>query len=95
MGVNRRVCFAPFLQLGGSIESSERCHPPYGRLRDECLNETLFLGLGHARVLLSVWRDDHNHVRLHGALRGLKPAKTAELARGMNDEHNTNPKVQP
>ncbi len=52
-----------------------------GRLRDECLNETLFRGLGHARAVLSAWRDDYNHVRPHGALRGLAPAEAAELAR--------------
>ncbi len=66
-----------------------------GRLRDECLNETLFRGLGHARAVLSAWRDDYNHVRPHGALRGLTPARAAELARGINGEHNANPGLQP
>ncbi len=66
-----------------------------GRLRDECLNETLFRSLGHARAVLSAWRDDYNHVRPHGALRGLTPARAAELARGINGEHNTNPGPQP
>ena len=28
-----------------------------GRLRDECLNETLFRGLGHAKAVLSAWRE--------------------------------------
>jgi putative transposase len=66
-----------------------------GRLRDECLNETLFRSLGHARAVLSAWRDDYNHVRPHGALHGLTPAMAAELARGMHGEHNTNPGPQP
>jgi putative transposase len=66
-----------------------------GRLRDERLNETLFRSLGHARTVLSAWRDDYNHVRPHGALSGLTPAKAAELARGMNGEHNFNPGLQP
>jgi putative transposase len=61
-----------------------------GRLRDECLNETLFRSLGHARAVLSAWRDDYNHVRPHGALRGLTPARAAELARRVDEEHNTN-----
>ena len=66
-----------------------------GRLRDECLNETLFRSLGHARAVLSAWRADYNHVRPHGGLGGLTPAKAAELARGTDGEHNTNPGLQP
>ncbi len=66
-----------------------------GRLRDECLNETLFRSLGHARAVLTAWRDDYNHVRPHGALRGLTPAKAAELACGINGEHNANPGLHP
>ncbi len=66
-----------------------------GRLRDECLNETLFRSLGHARTVLSAWRDDYNNVRPHGALRGLTPAKAAELARRVDEGHNTNLGLQP
>ena len=33
-----------------------------GRLRDELLNETLFISLAHARAALDVWRDDYNTV---------------------------------
>ena len=29
-----------------------------GRLRDECLNETLFTSLQHARIELTSWRED-------------------------------------
>jgi hypothetical protein len=32
--------------------------------------------------------------RPRGALRGLTPAMAAELARGINGEHNTNPGLQ-
>ena len=59
-----------------------------GRLRDECLNETLFRNLAHARAVLGAWRDDYNHVRPHGALGGLTPAEAAMLARITHDEHN-------
>ena len=38
------------------------------RLRDECLNETLFSSLADARELLVAWRDDYNQVRPHSAL---------------------------
>ena len=44
-----------------------------GRLRDECLNETLFTCLAHARIELVAWRDDYNHTRPHSSLNGLTP----------------------
>ncbi len=44
-----------------------------GRLRDECLNETLFSSLRHARIVLAAWRHDYNHVRPHSALDGKSP----------------------
>ena len=39
-----------------------------GRLRDELLNETLFLSLDHARELLAEWQDDYNTVRPHSGI---------------------------
>ncbi len=51
-----------------------------GRLRDECLNETLFTSLGHARAVLAAWRDDYNHVRPHSSLGGATPAEVAACA---------------
>ncbi|NIJ15292.1 transposase InsO family protein [Sphingobium vermicomposti] len=51
-----------------------------GRLRDECLNETLFTSLPHPRFVLDAWRHDYNHVRPHqppprrpGNLSGARP----------------------
>ncbi len=44
-----------------------------GRLRDECLNETLFTSVRHARIELALWKRDYNHVRPHSSLKGLKP----------------------
>ena len=38
-----------------------------GRLRDECLNETLFSSLPQARAVLEAWRADYNGVRPHSA----------------------------
>jgi len=46
-----------------------------GRLRDECLNETLFSSLRDARYELSRWREDYNQVRPHSALGNLSPAE--------------------
>jgi putative transposase len=48
-----------------------------GRLRDECLNETAFRSLGHARDLIAEWRDDYNGRRPHTSLGGLTPAEFA------------------
>jgi len=45
-----------------------------GRLRDECLNETLFTSLAQARAVLSAWQHDYNEVRPHSSLGGRTPA---------------------
>jgi hypothetical protein len=44
-----------------------------GRLRDECLNETLFISLDHARAMLAAWQRDYNEVRPHSAHAGRPP----------------------
>lgn len=38
-----------------------------GRLRDECLNETLFTSPWHARAVLASWQRDYNEIRPHSA----------------------------
>jgi len=38
-----------------------------GRLRDECLNETLCSSLSQARAVLASWQEDFNAVRPHSA----------------------------
>jgi putative transposase len=48
-----------------------------GRMRDEFLNETLFLGLGHAREKISAWVSDYNHRRPHSSLGYATPAEYA------------------
>lgn len=45
-----------------------------GRLRDELLNETVFVSLADARRRLSLWRYDYNNIRPHSALDGQSPA---------------------
>ena len=37
------------------------CESFNGRMRDELLNESLFLGLDHARSRIANWIDDYNH----------------------------------
>ena len=53
-----------------------------GRLRDECLNETAFDSLAHARRVLALWRHDYNHVRPHSAHQGRTPASARAEAAG-------------
>ena len=36
-----------------------------GRMRDELLNETLFLSLTHTRTVIRAWADDYNTERPH------------------------------
>ena len=45
------------------------------RLRDECLNETIFTSLAHARQELEAWRHDYNHFRPHSSLGNKTPAE--------------------
>lgn len=51
-----------------------------GRLRDELLNETLFVSLAHAREALAIWKDDYNTVRPHSAIGNVPPAVYAKLS---------------
>ncbi len=48
-----------------------------GRMRDDLLNETLFLSLDHARVVIAAWADDYNRERPHSALGYETPAAFA------------------
>ena len=59
-------------QQNGFIESFN------GKLRDECLNETLFIALSDARAVLESWQHDYNHQRPHSALGNLTPMEFAE-----------------
>ena len=45
-----------------------------GRLRDECLNETLFTSLAHVRAALAGWRHDYNTIRPHSEIGNVPPA---------------------
>jgi len=45
-----------------------------GKIRDECLNENLFVSLAHARDLIEIWRQDYNNVRPHSRLGYQTPA---------------------
>lgn len=49
-----------------------------GKLRNECLNETLFSSLHHARAVLAEWKHDYNTIRPHSAHGGKTPAVIAQ-----------------
>jgi len=59
-------------QQNGFIESFN------GKLRDECLNETLVSSLFEAKETLKEWRDDYNQQRPHSSLGNLTPQEFAE-----------------
>jgi putative transposase len=48
------------------------------RLRDECLNEHVFVSLSEAREIIEAWRHDYNHLRPHSSLGALTPIEFAQ-----------------
>src|SRR5262245_35140631 len=70
-----------------------------GRLRDECLNETLFASLPQARAVLEAWRVDYNGVRPHSALANRTPeefrAQRITVAASAGNSQNFNPGLYP
>jgi putative transposase len=70
-----------------------------GRLRDECLNETLFSSLSQARAVLDAWRADYNGVRPHLALANRTPdefrAQHITVAARARIGQNFNPGLYP
>lgn len=59
-----------------------------GRLRDECLNASLFFSLADAKRLINEWRHDYNQFRPHSALRGLAPCQFWEQQTNRSDASN-------
>ncbi len=56
-----------------------------GRFRDECLNETLFIGLGEARTAINAWKEDYNRHRPHSSLGNITPREYASKWRLENN----------
>jgi putative transposase len=56
-----------------------------GRLRDECLNETLFTSLRQARAVLAAWQRDYNEVRPHCTAVRPRPRSGCRRARLRQD----------
>jgi len=51
-----------------------------GKMRDELLNREIFTTLEEARVLISQWNTEYNHVRPHSSINYRPPAPEAVLA---------------
>ena len=73
-----------------------------GKMRDECLNEHLFISLREARETMEVWRRDYNEVRPHASLGNRTPQEftacgaalrsptaSSELPRGEEQKQET------
>ena len=76
------------------------CESFNGRMRDELLNESLFLGLDHARKKLRTWVEDYNTQRPHSAIEYQTPAAyaaklTATFDRLRNPDQLRRPNVAP
>lgn len=70
---DKEICW-DYIQPGkpyqnGTIESFN------GKLRDECLNENLFLNLKDAEEIIENWRWEYNEVRPHSSLGGMTPSE--------------------
>ena len=61
------------------------CESFNGRMRDELLNETLLLGLKHAREKISAWASDYNHRRPHSSLGYKTPSQYAAKLNATDD----------
>jgi putative transposase len=58
-----------------------------GRLRDECLNEHIFVNLHNAQQIIESWRQDYNTNRPHSSLNDMTPEEfSAEFFRKQQTE---------
>ena len=76
---HERAVALHFIDPGKPIQNAH-CESFHGRLRDECLNEHWFLGLGDARQIVEGWRQDYNRHRPHSALDYQTPVEFAHRA---------------
>lgn len=62
-----------------------------GRLRDECLNVNVFVGITDAQEKLNVWRDDYNQVRPRGSLNHMTPHEYMTIHAGVQEPPGSRP----
>ena len=71
-----------FIQPGKPSQNGF-CESFNGRLRDECLNESLFSSLREAREITAKWRMAYNTERPHSALNWATPNEFAKFCSGL------------
>lgn len=49
-----------------------------GKMREECLNENIFLSTAHGRQIITAWVEEYNQLRPHSSLGGITPSMFAE-----------------
>jgi putative transposase len=76
---HRQAVDLHFIDPGKPVQNAF-CESFHGRLRDECLNEHWFLGLGDARRIIEAWRQDDHRQRPHSALGYQTPVEFAQQA---------------
>lgn len=59
------------------------------RLREECLNQHVFLSLDDARQKIETWRQDYNEVRPHSSLGNLTPIEFSRRTSNIQEAQNT------
>jgi putative transposase len=59
-----------------------------GKLRDECLNESIFVNLQEAKRLVESWREEYNERRPHSSLNGKTPNEVAQEAEKLTGTSN-------
>jgi putative transposase len=59
------------------------------RLREECLNQHVFLSLDDARQKIEAWRQDYNEVRPHSSLGNLTPIEFSRRTSDIQKTQNT------
>ena len=71
-----------FIQPGKPSQNG-LCEAFNGRVRDECLNESLFSNLREARQITESWRITYNTTRPHSALNWAAPDEFAKSCSGL------------
>lgn len=61
-----------------------------GKLRDECLNQNVFLSLADARDTIELWRQDYNRQRPHSSLNWMTPEEFRKKNEPFNQIRITN-----
>ena len=77
-----------FIELGKPIQNAF-IESFNSRLREECLNQHVFLSLDDARQKIETWRQDYNEVRPHSSLGNLTPIEFSRRTSNIQEAQNT------